>query len=377
MNLDFHYYATYLAAHYAGFAADQAMVIARSAQLVDDLTLDFLDKYRLREPNVPVDRQTISCMSMTELLGYYGQISPWTNRQMERLKEIWIGFHFPPGNEKEQVSYSGEWEKQEIHWTMQKDELEYFRLLCLPCSNTVKAYIEDFKKWKNAPFYLQLLGIRMHILADSWAHSGFLGLPLMSANDILVQQGVYIEKDEKWYRASVNENERLILKDNLEKLEFAATPQPICPAGKLWTGISYLAHGRIGSIADYGCIKFKYTPFYQSRCASPELIRDNRQQFAKAFHQMVYAMKCVRNDKSFEPEHIEETYNDKILPLLAIRKLDQSREWKNLIRQETDMSTVLPDYNLEDWANKSHIQEYENHIAASKQHLEFFRKLWQ
>jgi len=38
MNLDFHYYGTYLAAYTAGYSTDEAKVIAYAAQFVDDCT---------------------------------------------------------------------------------------------------------------------------------------------------------------------------------------------------------------------------------------------------------------------------------------------------------------------------------------------------
>jgi hypothetical protein len=367
MNLDFHYYATYLAAHYAGFTKEQALVIARSAQLVDDLDLDFLQYYNLCEPNIKPYQQPTTSMPMIELTGYYVQEAEWEAYQMKKFTDVWMGFHFPPGNINGQRVYNGARERKNMNWTMEKDELEKFRLLCLPCSSTVKEYTEDLKKWKGSPFFLQLLGIRMHILADSWAHSGFLGLPLMSANDILMERGIYIEKEGEWCRASLT-----LKKDNLEKLEFSSTPTAVCPPKKIWTGISYLGHGRAGSIPDYGCLKFKYIPFYNSESDSPELIRDNTQLFAKAFHQMVYAMECVRDGKEFDSEYIPDMYIDKILPVLRTRKLDQSLEWNHLIQQETKSDKMLPDYQVKDW---SHIEEYKLHIKATKQHLELFRKL--
>lgn len=374
MNLDFHYYATYLAACYAGLKPEQALTAARSAQMVDDLTLDFLDNYHLRDKTLPVDKQTVTCMSMAELGGYFLQQVPWTDKQMQKFIEVWMAFHFPPGNDREQIRYEGAGEQKDIGWTMQNEELKVFRLLCLPCSNTIKAYVEDLKEWKNEPFFLQILGIRMHILADSWAHSGFLGIPLMSANEVLMQKGVYVEVKGQWCRASLNDNRKLIIADNLDSLEFATTPTAVFPAGRLWTGISYLAHARVGSLADYGAIKFRYSPFYRSNSASPELIRDNTQMFAKAFHQMVYAMECVLTDREFDPDNIPEDYNNKILPVLATRKLDQSREWETLICQETGTQKPLPAYKLEDWANSSRRNDYENHIEAAKRHLEFFRR---
>ncbi|MEY8353900.1 DUF6765 family protein [Lachnospiraceae bacterium 54-53] len=374
MNLDFHYYATYLAACYARFSPEQALVIARSAQMVDDLTLDFLDTYHLRDKTQPVDRQAVTCMSMAELGSYFLQSVPWTNRQMQRFVEVWMAFHFPPGNDKGQIRYEGAAEQKNMGWVMQKEELEAFRLLCLPCSGTIKAYIDDLRRWKKEPFFLQLLGIRMHILADSWAHSGFLGIPLMSANEIFMEKGVYVDVKGQWCRAALNDNRKLVIKDNLETLEFATTPQAVLPTGKLWTGISYLAHARIGSLADYGAVRFKYSPFYRSGSASPELVRDNTRMFAKAFHQMVYAMNCVLNETDFEPVNIPENYNDNILPLLETRKLDQSREWDALICRETGAGTPLPAYSPGDWAEGSRRKDFDNHVEAVKRHLEFFRQ---
>ena len=50
MNMDFHYYGTYLAARIAGYAKAESNAIAYAAQFVDDCYIERLDKSGIKEP---------------------------------------------------------------------------------------------------------------------------------------------------------------------------------------------------------------------------------------------------------------------------------------------------------------------------------------
>ena len=65
MNMDFHYYATYLAARVAGYEKEEAKTIACAAQYVDESDAGMIDKKLL--PGMAETTPTIE--SMGTLLG--------------------------------------------------------------------------------------------------------------------------------------------------------------------------------------------------------------------------------------------------------------------------------------------------------------------
>ena len=55
-------------------------------------------------------------------------------------------------------------------------DMRKFRLLCLPNTKLSELMINDIRvNHKISPHYLHMVGIRMHVLADTWAHQFFAG----------------------------------------------------------------------------------------------------------------------------------------------------------------------------------------------------------
>lgn len=88
MDIEFHYYMTYLIAVRAGFKVDDAYTIAYSSQYTDDND----NSYEILDDDFPYKNYISQTMDIT--------------KPKEELLRIHPYFHFFPGNKKEIVSNS-------------------------------------------------------------------------------------------------------------------------------------------------------------------------------------------------------------------------------------------------------------------------------
>ncbi len=141
MQLDMHYYGTYAMARAAGLKKDVCKIIATAAQFVDDNAekenIEFRDGARL-------DSEATAHHAINV-----------KNLDREDQRQIWVPFHFLPGNEGE--SYTQ-------------------RLVCKKDSEVAKNMIAFNLSLLEQPFALPLLGITAHVYADTFSHYGFSGV---------------------------------------------------------------------------------------------------------------------------------------------------------------------------------------------------------
>ena len=288
MNIDFHYYVTYLAARTAGFEKEDAQTIAYAAQYVDESTEDMIDRELLPDLN----ETTPTIESMGKLMKRNADLifEGWEIEQSER---IWRSFHFLPGNvhpKDNLVAYMGEKEFEiDTEWGVDyliygKKEQRAFSLMCQPNSILSEKMVNDIAKKKGEAYYLELLGIRMHVLADTWAHCYFAGTPSMWVND--APQDVYYLNGEKM--------EFPIIKDWSKPFAynyFLATPPMPSPQS-----FAYLGHGRMGGVPDVPFMQYRYKPQWNNE----DVVKNNPEDYMLAFRQMVHAMVCVRKGYLYE-----------------------------------------------------------------------------
>ncbi|MDI7818097.1 hypothetical protein QMM58_17110, partial [Clostridioides difficile] len=135
MNLDFHYYGTYLAAKIAGYNDSDANTIAYAAQYVDESTKSMI----LEDVNftLPTVQTTL------EFEKYYADFTSWGYKwnldSLNEIRKVWIPFHFLPGNLNNQYEYNGVKESTGLttNWKFKDGDERRFRLMCLPNSETV------------------------------------------------------------------------------------------------------------------------------------------------------------------------------------------------------------------------------------------------
>lgn len=218
MNADFHYYATYLAARHASFSHDEALTIAPAAGFVDDLTAQ--SKPKGAPPRV-------TCMAMADMTPHFFD-STMTPAYERELRDIWLPFHFIPGNENNAVAYQGPREEYLPPWKWSAEEERNFTMLCLPNSAYAVRMINDTAQYSSRPNFLHMLGLRMHVLADSWAHQNFLGLPAMYANDLYdkshTKNRIEMLVGGAWKQIQVSPMDAGVFRDDLARLVFFCTP---------------------------------------------------------------------------------------------------------------------------------------------------------
>lgn len=94
MNLDFHYYGTYVAARLAGYDLDSAQTIAHAAQYVDDSNKSMLSD-SLGHPYISDFSPIPTGQSMWDMVD---KDIFWSEEALNEIADIWVPFHFLPGN---------------------------------------------------------------------------------------------------------------------------------------------------------------------------------------------------------------------------------------------------------------------------------------
>jgi len=142
MQLDIHYYGTYVLARLAGLKPDVCKTIATASQFVDDNAatchIEFQDGGR-------IDAQA-TAHHVSDII---------INRDVKDQRQIWVPFHFLPGNEGKTFSE---------------------RLLCRKNSMIAREMVKHHIGYSRQAFGVCLIGITAHIYADTFSHFGFSGV---------------------------------------------------------------------------------------------------------------------------------------------------------------------------------------------------------
>ncbi|SKC02982.1 hypothetical protein SAMN06296386_11482 [Lachnospiraceae bacterium] len=296
MQEDFHYYATYCAAYIAGYSHEESQDIAYSAQFVDMCSATLLSKIKGPVSAATTQMQLELMDARTDPVG------------LQEITRIWSAFHFLPRN-----LYA---EKQGCS----KRYLDKYRLICGPNGDLV---VKTVELAKDKP--LQSVGIAMHVLADTWAHTNFAGTPSLVINntndfffELLPDEGGYTEKKIKFvHKASTP--------DDLENSIYTNSLYQ-----NTENSIMNLGHGRAGHLPDYSFVRYHYLPAWGNY---EEIVKDNPSDYLRAFTQMIYAMKFIRGEvSSFEKDTYDmkavEPWINRIKEIILKRQIVASEDWK-------------------------------------------------
>ena len=142
MQLDMHYYGTYAMARTAGLKPGVCKTIATASQFVDDNAakshIEFQDGGR-------IDAQA-TAHHVSDVI---------TNRDPEDQRQVWVPFHFLPGNEGNSFPE---------------------RLLCREDSKIARDVISHHLSYAKHDVGVCLIGIAAHVYADTFSHFGFSGV---------------------------------------------------------------------------------------------------------------------------------------------------------------------------------------------------------
>ena len=302
MQLDFHYYATYCAARFAGYEHEESAAVCYSDQFTDICTRTLLSSLGAPRSAATTQLQLELANARTDLYG------------LQDITRIWSSFHFLPYD-----LYA------EPPFRCSKRYKKRYRLICNP-NGKLLADTVDLAKGKS----LQAAGIAMHVLADTWAHRYFAGTPSLVINNVNYHfYEIFPSKD--------GEEER--------KISFRHNPaRSDDPELGHYTGTIYqnsehsimnLGHGRAGHLPDYSFMKYRYLPAWGNY---EEILKDNPSDYYHAFTQMIYAMRFLRGDHpAFETDRYDTDtaapFEEEILSIFRKRQLDSSSDWRSFAEE--------------------------------------------
>lgn len=141
MNIEFHYYITYILARKAGLSAGDSAVIAYASQYTDDNTYHYCVNFAKRNQYLTPITQTMDITKPTE-----------------KRRAIYPLFHFFPGGPASSTAQRKDGKTNTFNTT--------------PGSENARQMFDNALRSKN----LYRIGIATHVFADTWAHQNFCGL---------------------------------------------------------------------------------------------------------------------------------------------------------------------------------------------------------
>lgn len=314
MNQDFHYYGTYCAARIAGFEHNQAETIAFFAQFVDDCTASNIKKIRGKLDDTTI----ITSQSALGLVKRYKDQREFTPDELKEIAQIWCPFHFLPGNKGQQIPYEGP--EKHKNWSYGDREKGGFTLLCRPNSELVKTMIKNLLgDGKSIEEKLPYIGMVMHILADTWAHQNFAGIPAWWINE--AGKDVF----EIIHNADHSEEKKKLSFTWLTGEAIGMNCYECAPSGTRYIALAYHGHGRIGHLPDYGYMVYEYQPMWSANVVR----KNNPEDFTNAFRQMIRIMEELLGNK-------EENSNNLEMPPCFIDKLKTDEICRNMTKHIND-----------------------------------------
>jgi hypothetical protein len=319
MQKDFHYYATYCAALLAGYSHQESSEICYSAQLVDCCSKTLLQKLKAPKAAATTQLQLELANAGTDLIS------------LQDITRIWSSFHFLPYDLKAAVNRSTGLYRNK------------YRLICKPNGMLITDTV-TLAKGKG----LQAVGIAMHVLADTWAHSGFAGTPSLVINNTNPYFYELLPEADSFSERPVCFRHNPGAIDDPEEGYYTNS---IYQSSE--NSIMNLGHGRAGHLPDYSFARYKYLPAWGNY---EEIIKDNPSDYYHAFCQMIYAMKYLRGDY---PVFEINTYDtDAVSPwdvemqqILSKRQLNACTDWKAL-------GGKISGYSLEDFDLNKYQADY-------------------
>lgn len=357
MNLDFHYYVTYIAARNAGFDDDRALTIAQAAQYVDVSDKDMI------KPDLLEGRETTPTFETTYQLFKKNNFTK--DSELAESKDIWSAFHFLPGNfgdDPYRVMYEGP--KSWLKWDFDDNDRRDFKYLCMPNSNLSAAIINNAATYNTSPFFNHIIGIVMHTLADTWAHRYFAGLNSWWINEV--------GTDVFWTTTSKRidfSTAKLITSLEVD------LPYVCTPPGVTFKSYYYLGHGRMGHVPDLPFARYYYTPGWSKITYQ----KDNPDEFLKAYNQLVYAMTQIRTGQPYEKDRYYTPVNDddkflqteisKRLQNMNYKEKDSESIWNPLI--ERMYGSGIAKYNNNSWLDKAITEKKANRNVRDTSYYKF------
>lgn len=326
MQIDMHYYGTYVLARAAGINESSARVIATASQFVDDSVetvkhCRFSDGSRLRQ--IVTAHHTLSI----------------ANTSKDDQKHVWVPFHFLPGG----VSADDPFEK---------------RLLCGKNSLIAQQMLDNAISFAGSEYGVELTGITAHVFADTFSHCGFSGIS-SHYNEIKNKSIKLVNYDE------FPEAIRKYISDKLEK-KLSEKIKDIAAALRRFFSFTAeniskgLGHGAVVSFPDIPFLKWNFI-FEDGRQGYSAGDEDNSIRFLEGcellynyFRRFIEAKtSAAENSPAERINSFLEIRND-ILNILTHpgNKDDRIRKWQEFYKGNKRINAsgkAIPDYDINGW----------------------------
>jgi hypothetical protein len=240
---------------------------------------------------------------------------------------VWPVFHFLPGNYDKDNAYRSPYIGKDADksffgaadvWSYDEQAKAQFKLVCLPNSILTKAMVNDLvDNWHTD---LHAIGLRMHVLADTWAHTYYAGIPAW-----------FINQEVKNYMMNAKTYNDLIYLGHTSTVHRPDNPSLVFDVGMQWNGYN-------------------------------EVQKNNPVDYLNAIKQMTEAMRCISIGQQFENDtyfnigsNAEETISTILKTVTSGDLNDQTAVWRAKIPELGMPGGKFFDppeiYNADAWPN--------------------------
>ncbi len=316
MQLDMHYYGTYVMARTAGLNKNTSQIIATASQFVDDNAekenVNFRDGGR---------------MDVEATAHHTLQIK---NLDKEDQRQIWVPFHFLPGNKGESFTA---------------------RLVCQKNSLIAREMVKFNLSHLDQPYALPLIGITAHVYADTFSHYGFSGIS--SRKNKIVNDSFKFEEINQGMETYIRKKEA-VFKENYPKENFMDNI-------KSWfaeTLSGALGHGAAVTFPDRPFLKWRFQYDGADKMCP---LRDNPETFLEACEELHGIFRTVAEKRQdLAEENSFKDFNsirEIVIDVLRTQADQKGRiqAWKDLALAGEIIGTgaeKIPSYNEDTWHNQ-------------------------
>jgi hypothetical protein len=330
MQIDMHYYGTYAMARLAGLKPIICKKIATASQFVDDNAagshIEFLDGGR-------IDAEA-TAHHVSDII---------VNRDPEDQRQVWVPFHFLPGNQGHTFSE---------------------RLLCREDSKIAREMIEHHLGYAGHTAGVCLIGITAHILADTFSHFGFSGVG-SRRNKVESASFKFEMSFEPGIEDYLKAKERAFFRKYGKGGGYIANI-------KSWlaeTVSGALGHGAVATYPDRPYLKWSFEYEYPKR---QRVFRNNPAHFlegCKALHKL-FSRFAQANPLLSSGERVAfDVIKDRVAAIIAFqgRKKDRIKAWRKATKKGHmgPQAFEIPLYKPESWLEQSANMQLSKHSAAA------------
>jgi hypothetical protein len=327
MQIDMHYYGTYVLARAAGINEATALVIAAASQFVDD-SVETIQQCVFKDGS-----------RLSQVVTAHHALSI-ANTSKDDQRYVWVPFHFLPGG--------GDGKGD----TFEK------RLICRRDSRIARQMFDNAIANSGKEFGAELIGIAAHVYADTFSHCGFSGIS-SKYNEIKNKSINLINMEE--FPDHIKEYIGIKLKRKfLDRIRELAKPVIRFFSFAAENFSRGLGHGGVVSFPDIPFLKWNFI-FEDGRPGYASGDEDNSLRFLQGCGELFAYFRKYAADN---PPVTDKTAVKNIKNFLQIKKdilailtypgnkEDRIKKWQEYYLQNRLINSkgkTIPEYNVKNW----------------------------